>query len=173
MAGLKITVQVNLDVRKLQASMLGEIDKLFNVEADNGIAFYNNKIKTWVNKTTFRKLVAVRPGRWSFSILHTSQTKQGKIFDWVDKGTGSFAGGTAYPINPKNAPLLRFTAPHSPKTLAPGQSVPSGQKTTVFTKQVMHPGIKPRGFTKELMSIYEKSLVDKTHKAARKGLQRR
>lgn len=169
-----ITVAQVPDVAAIQRNMLGEIDKEFHQMADEGIVFLNRKIADWQNKTTLRKKVDVEPGKWQYQILHDSASKAGQIFDWVNGGTGlDGPRQSTYPIVPRNAPALSFTVPHSPKTLAPGQSVPSGPKTAVRTLHVDHPGIKKRDFTGGLKENVKKEIVPRTYKAARRGLQKR
>lgn len=166
---LKFGVIVNVDVRALQRNMLLAIAAEFNVLASDGVKFMNKKIADWKNKTKFRKEVKVVPGKWLFSILHNSQSPEGKIFNYVNWGTEG-----PYEIKPKNAKMLAFSVPNSPKTRAPGQTLVKGPKMRVFSKKgVTHPGIEARRMDLKLRAIYEKTIVPKTRAAARKGLAKR
>jgi len=79
--------------------------------------------------------------------------------------------------------MLRFRVPNSPKTLAPSQSLPGGPEGIVFSKQVMHPGIKPRNesenfpgdvFTRLFRNKgAQNGFVQRAYRAGRKALRSR
>jgi hypothetical protein len=171
---LRIGVEKVPDVRAIQRSMLRSIAVEFDAMAYEGIVFLNAKIADWDNKTTFKKEVEIKPGKWQLSIRHTAMGKEAWIFKWVDEGTGTHGPrGTSYVIAPVRADFLRFNVPHMPKTRAPGGVRRMGAQKVVYAKMVTHPGIEPRKFSDELKATYRKTIVPRTHKAARRGLQRR
>lgn len=77
----------------------------------------------------------------------------------VDKGTATYVGGTKYPIVPKIKSMLAFEYPTPVKTtpgipgIGPGLVRMQGgvERGVVFTKKVMHSGIRPRHFQKSLL----------------------
>jgi hypothetical protein len=74
------------------------------------------------------------------------------VFGYVDWGT------RPHVIRAKHAKTLRFMSGYSAKTI-PGvfgskQGGPFGQP--VFRRQVMHPGIKPRNFTRNIFKLLTK-----------------
>jgi hypothetical protein len=79
--------------------------------------------------------------------------KGSKKFLWLDEGTKG-----PYPIRAKNAKTLAFpsiyNAGSTPGSLTTFRGVSSGP--TVFVPMVMHPGIKPRNFTREMVKIGQK-----------------
>lgn len=167
---MKVKVIKMPDVKRIRQLFLEEISEELTAIGKRYQATLSGFITDWDNRTRFRYETTVQ-GQWRVSIFHNSQSKEGKIFDWVNNGTGEQAGGSKYPIRPHGDYPLRFIAPHSPKTLAPGQSPPSGVSETVFTYQVMHPGIKPRKFTENV--IDKDDFLTKVKQAAQRGLIRR
>lgn len=113
-------------------------------------------VSEWSIPPMFFKTVNVGTKRWFISVNYRTDEYIGKIYRWVDRGTGSRGGGKPYDIYPVHAEALAFTVPHSPKTLAPGQSMPSGEPHDVVVQAVLgHPGIHPRNFTKRLREKYK------------------
>jgi hypothetical protein len=171
--GIKFKVTVNLDVKRLQRNMLAEIAAEHQAIAEDSIRFFNKKIARWKNKDKFDPEVKTKPGKWFVGVSHDGKRDAGKHFTWADKGTGERGGGSAYTIAPKGPYPLRFSAPHSPKTLGIMQPAPSGPKTTIRTNVVIHPGIWPRGWTEEELDRWHKYIIPRTHEAARRGLAKR
>lgn len=79
----------------------------------------------------------------------------------VDLGTGTYVGGAKYPIVPKTKSVLAFEYPTPVKTtpgipgIGPGLVRMQGGvgRGVVFTKKVMHPGIRPRYFRESLLKV--------------------
>lgn len=82
--------------------------------------------------------VGVDTHRWRLGMYHRSRMTGGMRYNWVRLGT------RPHPIRAVRATTLRFRMPHSPRTLAPGQTRPTGTPRTVYAPEVMHPGIQPR-----------------------------
>jgi len=179
------------DIYAIQKRMLAAIGQAWE---DWGTRVSEKSMKIavsqWTEKPDYYHKSAVKPGRWTYRQYHRSQTVGGQRYNWVRNGTGLHgARHMAYPIYPKTpGGVLRFGTPHSPKSLAPGQSRPSGPRTVVFTTKVdrpgvTHPGIKPRNATKNfphwVRDRYVKntrralSLLRVTQAAARRSFRRR
>lgn len=116
---------------------------------------FEETVKDWNEKPEFKPKVEVTKKRWRLSMYVSKREKIGKIFGWVDKGTGSRGGGQDYTIIPKKAKHLTFTVPHHPVTL-PNPSIegfpPTGDAKTIRAEIIVHPGIYPRNFTKTIMT---------------------
>ena len=156
-----------------------EIKAAYNVVGDDIVRDLNALLTGWSTKPKFQKKVFISPRQWRLEIRVDRRTRGGKRFTWSDKGTGLYGPKKArYPIRPKRAKALRFRVPHRPKTLAPGQAMPSGQAKTVVTQLVMHPGIRPRKFTARTVKKYSnrmnrKGFYRRTENAARRGFRAR
>jgi len=124
------------------------------------IAKFEENTKNWNDKPVFKSKVSVTQKRWTFTVRVMRNSKGGKIYGWVDKGTGSRGGGKDYEIRPKKSKYLSFTVPHSPISL-PNPAIqgfpPVGDPKLVNVQVVHHPGIYPRNFTKTV----EKKLKSK------------
>ena len=149
--------------RRLHKIVTDEVRKSYKLLGDVAKKRLELDIKEWSEAPEF--IVKVRIGKkvWSMRITWDRGTGIGKIYGWVDEGTGGAKSGTGetYPIDPKNAPVLQFTVPSFPKTVAspisglsipgivldPGIGLP---EFNVFAGHVEHPGITPRRFTESL-----------------------
>jgi len=135
-----------------------EVRKAYKKLAADTIATLKSDIDNWEHQPEFRSRVAVGDKLWYISVSYDTETESGKIYTWVDKGTGENAGrGGRYPIVPVEAMALSFYVPTPIKTTPgvggiPGKVLSSGigSQEHIITKKVMHPGIRPRNFTKSL-----------------------
>lgn len=114
---------------------------------------YQKTTSTWSHQPKWEVLVSL-----SGSLFTVLVDTSDKIFAYVDRGTGEAAGhGGKYPITPKKGKSLHFREGFVAKTV-PGVvgSLPgtSGSGKHVFRRLVMHPGIKPRDFTKNIEKVY-------------------
>ena len=161
------------DVGAIQKQMLSELADVWEKWATK----YPEKellgtVANWQDAPTFYHKVEVKPGKWYYGQYHRSSTSGGQKYDWIRNGTGLWGPRhAAYPIYPTNAKVLRFTTPHSPKTLAPGQSRPGGPRQVVFTTRVdkpgmTHPGIKPRNEAKGFPVYVRREFLENTSKAS-------
>jgi hypothetical protein len=107
----------------------------------------------------FKSKVHVGKRVWRIQVYVDRRTRAGKIYTWVDLGTGERGGGEAYDIFPKNAPVLSFHVPYVPKSepkSVPGVTSPNfgpvnpGPEANLALTHVIAPGIRPRNFTEEL-----------------------
>lgn len=114
---------------------------------------FEDSVKDWHEKPQFKTAVIVTKNRQQVEVRVSKSTKAGKIFGWVDKGTGLRGGGKEYEIRPKKAKYLQFTVPHSPVTM-PNPEIqgfpPTGDPETIRAQVVIHPGIYPRNFVKTI-----------------------
>ena len=185
---LEIDVVKTPDIRAIQQRFYAAISREMEEIGKDTEGRLGKRVRNWTEKPTFYWRSLVTPGaKWLFEMRHKSGTEGGKRYNWVRLGTGLHGPKrAAYPIYPVNARVLRFTTPHSPKTLAPGQSRPGGPKTVVFTTKVdkpgmTHPGIKPRndtpGFPGNIRTEYfvntvrPNSFFQRIRRAGRRGLR--
>jgi hypothetical protein len=115
---------------------------------------FESTVADWDAKPKFETVVSVTRKKWVIYTKVAKNTKAGKIFGWVDVGTGARGGGQSYEIRPKKAAYLQFKVPHSPISM-PNPSVqgfpPGGDAKTIRAEVINHPGIYPRNFTKTIV----------------------
>lgn len=117
-------------------------------------------VKTWRNKPTFTIKVARGKSR-----LGVTVTTNDKVYSYVDQGT------KPHPIRPKKASVLRFRTGYVAKT-KPGRLISRGggaKGETVFAKEVLHPGSKPRNFTKLVARRGQKRVQKRIDRAIKKA----
>jgi len=140
-------------VRRHHEVVQEEVRKGLEKFSEAIIGKFEDTVSGWHDKPVFKTKVTVTKKRWNIKVKVVRTTKIGKIFGWVDKGTGSRGGDSDYDILPKKKKFLSFNVPHSPVTM-PNPSIsgfpPTGSLTTVRTKAVKHPGIYPRNFTQSV-----------------------
>ena len=166
---------VKAEVRKKYAEIAAEM--VSTLEAD---------VEDWVNKPEFKSKVTMGD-KWKLEVRVNMRKKSGKIYKWVDEGTAENAGkgGSKYLIEPKKArrgrqakPYLVFGVPDFPKTIPPvsgGRPTKGGGKgdqTLVRRKSVMHPGIRPRNFTKSLKDQYNGTKSGSFHALTEAAIKR-
>ena len=108
---------------------------------------YETTVKNWSRKPIWNVVIDVTS---TFMAVKVSATgPRARIFRWVDQGTRG-----PYIIRAKNpSGVLRFQLGNAPKTL-PGAraNVGSGARTGAWVSkmQILHPGIRKRGFTDDI-----------------------
>jgi len=188
--GFKFKVVKAPDTRAIHAALLAGIEDVWI----KWIAKYpegtlKKTVNNWRDPPEFYHKVSVKPGKWYYGQYHRGRTTGGQKYNWVRNGTGLHGPRhAAYPIFPVSGKVLRFTTPHAPKSLAPGQSMPSGPRQTVFTTKVnrpgmTHPGIEPRNESKGFPVWVRREFIENTSRvssflritraAGRRALQRR
>ena len=99
-----------------------------------------------------------------------------EIYGYVDEGTGQAAGhGGKYPITPKRpGGVLAFPSVSTPKTKPGSLKSGAGRRggSTVFTRKVMHPGIKPRNFSRQIKKKMEPVLESDMQNAMGRGAKK-
>jgi len=121
---------------------------------DQLIEYFEDVVSDWRGKPRFRGTIGLRPDNIMLTVAPVVKEKMGKVFNWIDLGTGLYGpSGQRYPIRPKTAKMLRFrpfylsrTKPIARAHVGPGIAIGK----PVFAKEVMHPGIKPRHFSREV-----------------------
>ena len=128
--------------------------------AEDSIKELQSDVADWKTKPLFKSKVHVGKRVWRIKVYVDRRTRAGKIYTWVDKGTGERGGGKAYDIFPKNPNgLLSFDVPYKPKSspkVVPGALSPNfgnvnpGPEAHLRLGHVHAKGIRPRNFTEEL-----------------------
>jgi hypothetical protein len=143
--------------RRMHAEVQNEIKRAYNVLADEIVNILTNDVQNWNDKPQFSKRVSINQRNWIIVIDYDRDSEIGKIYTWVDKGTGARGGGQEYDIFPVNADALHFTVPSQPKTTSGIIGIPGivlqdavADFEDVYTQHVVHPGIEPRNFTESL-----------------------
>lgn len=125
---------------------------------------YQGTTKHWKHKVPFRGRLSERG-----MVTTVEVGTDDEIYGYVDEGT------RPHTIRPKRpGGVLAFPSVSAPKT-KPG-SLKSGRGKsggpTVFTKKVMHPGTKPRGFSKQIKRKMEPVLEADTQAAMGRGAKK-
>jgi hypothetical protein len=153
-AVLVITRRVKVK-RRHHVTVQKEVEKGLTELSKTVQGKFEDSVQDWEDKPQFKPVVQVTERRWRIYMLVSKRNMAGKVFGWVDKGTGLRGGGKEYEIRPKKAKYLSFTVPHSPVTL-PNPAIagfpPTGDPKTINAQVIIHPGIYPRNFTKTIMT---------------------
>lgn len=129
----------------------------------------------WKNKPTFALSVTVQDNRLAVTV-YPQLDDAGKIFNYVDRGTGKYgAKGQPYKIRPK-APgyPLRFQGGYSAKTAPSAQyGVGTGKASGdwVATYEVTHPGIEAREFRMQALKNISPEFSRRVNNALRRRLR--
>lgn len=167
---------IRLDTR-LQQELDAELDSC----ATDALANLRKYTADWKNKPAFSKRKTIRPDVIALAIFPRAN-QAGKIFKWVDRGTGKYRrGGQPYRISPK-APNTRLTfrTNYSPKTAAASSTQGFGAYGGlgralggfVSVRSVMHPGIKPRYMSEAAIKKLNPPYVDRIENAIRRAVRR-
>ena len=159
-----------------------QIRPTYHAIADSYVAALNDLIRTWNEKPQFKIKVTVGK-TWRITIRYDKRTKMGKIFNWVDQGSGSYRPGSGfgkwYDIVAKNKKYLYYELPANIKTVAAsGRIAPSAtaKPGVVIRKAVKHPGIDPRYFSEKAREPFRGrgsgSFHGETEAAIKRGLRR-
>lgn len=136
---------------------------------------------SWEHKVQFRRVMVVSATVIRASVQAVGRNKD--IFGYVDKGTGKYGPrGAAYKIKPKTQPVLKFRAGYDARSRppagpgsAPRPNVGTGKAIGgwVSTKEVTHPGIRPRkfaeSFEKQLQPDFARRVSNAIRRAARRN----
>jgi len=182
--------------RRQHTEILTEVRGAYKVLGNYIIDRLNQDVVAWSHKPAFKLQVVVNTKRWMITVKVDRRTKSGKIWTWVDEGTGERGddpSGKAYDIYPKKKKALSFLVPHVPKTIPSvikGLDIPgivmtekgglsAGEvesQNRVNTQHVHAPGIRPRHFSKSLVDEMKQkrpgSFKNVTEAAVKKGLRR-
>ena len=147
--------------RRLHSIVRKEVRASYKTLAVFAVRRLEQDIEDWGEQPEFKTKVVVGMKRWSIRIDYDRESEIGEIYGWVDEGTGTYIGNDAYEIFPVDADSLKFSVPYDPKTIPDlfgaglGIVLEAGdvQQDDVFAKRVLHPGIRPRNFTKSLQDF--------------------
>lgn len=167
-------ISVDRDVQR-------ELRQVVQNTAQEAKNYLTNVTASWEHKVQFRRVMVVSATLIRASVQAVGRNKD--IFGYVDKGTGKFgARGAAYKIKPKTAPLLRFRAGYDARSRPaagsggmPRANVGTGKAIGgwVSTKEVTHPGIRPRKFAelfeKQLQPTFRRRVSNALRRAARRN----
>lgn len=107
---------------------------------------------TWKHEVRF----AISAPSWDKREISTND----EVYGYVNFGT------RPHLIGPRNARYLRFASNYTAKTrpgvIGSGPGGPSGSMV-FFRGVVMHPGTKPRKFTKEIAKLFSSRLAEAIH----------
>jgi len=137
---------------------------------------YQGTTKNWKHQVAFT-------GRMSESGMRTmiEVGTDDEIYGYVDEGTGQAAGrGGKYKIEAgyytgkSNKKALAFPSVSTPKTTPGSLKSGMGKKGKVDTvrRKVMHPGIKPRDFSKQIKKKMEPVLEADMRNAMSQGAKK-
>ncbi len=148
-------------LRRMTTSIRNEVRASWKLSAAAAVRTLEEDIADWDEKPRFITKVVVSKKKWLMRISVDRRTKIGKIYMWVDEGTGLWGPKKAeYPILPVHAKALAFPVPYFPKTKRGTTVRPTSpvvdytgvnlEQHDVVVGGVMHPGITPRNFTDSL-----------------------
>lgn len=117
--------------------------------------FYEDTVRTWTHKPQFPVKKIDRPNELSLTI--TAKGKYRKIYAYVEQGTKQRIIVPRRRFFRGQRSVLRFQPNYVPKTTPRDIRAGRGGKFGhhVFRKSVIHPGIKPREFTKKIAKVLE------------------
>lgn len=135
--------------------VMSEVRSAWEGMGGDAIAQLQDDVKDWENQPEFKTKITMTSRRWTFEVKYDKRTRAGKIFKWVDEGTGERGNdpaGKAYDITPKNAQALVFWHPVSAMTtpkIKPYNPA-TGEPKLRITQHVTAPGITARDFTEAI-----------------------
>lgn len=133
---------------------------------------FEDTTRTWSRKPVFDP--AVNVPKVGMDEITVETTTEDQRYGWINSGTGTHVGRPLYPIKPVNAKKLAFPSQFIPKTFPGVIGSGAGFSGPVdrFENLVMHPGIEPRKFDKEIAAKNKnnfKNTLEKAMKIARRA----
>lgn len=143
-------------------------------------ADFRKELEGWASFPEFKVKIKVTGKSYSVTVHVDRRTKMGKIFWWVDQGTGLDGPKHAtYVIEPVNADFLQFSVPYQPNTLPkePLRYNPGDSPHVVRSLHIDHPGIQARHISTKIMKKYRdrrnrQGFYRVTENAYRRGYRR-
>jgi len=121
-------------------------------------------------KPKFESLIGLTGGDATVLTGPTGSTKAVQKWTWQDEGTKG-----PYPITARRAPLLKYRLGYNPGT-RPGTLTTRGSYYVGAhwrsKKTVMHPGIKPRGWSPLVQKRRKKPFIKRMNTAVRVGMKK-
>jgi hypothetical protein len=120
--------------------------------------------RTWKGKPDFRTYLIVTKSGVNLKVLAVG--KNAKKYNWLDKGT------RAHRITARNHPTLYFQEDYSPATIPNSLESFNALKSGSFVDpvSVRHPGVKARGFTKQVMNKMKPKFRKACERAIKDGI---
>lgn len=167
-------ISVDKDLRR-------ELRQVVQVTSQEEKDYLTGVTDSWEHKVKFRRVMVVTATLIRATVQPVGTNR--KIFTYVDKGTGKYGPKhTSYKIKAQSAPLLKFKSGYDARSLpsagpgsAPRANVGSGKSIGgwVSTKEVTHPGIRPRKFAEtfeqKLQPDFRRRVVNALRRAARRN----
>lgn len=162
--------------KTLRAELRDEMQRAANALE----VLHQQSVSSWSFDVRWIKQVSVTRNLIAALVRPDARTKAGKIYTWVDKGTGLHGPRRqAYKI-PKfvsaSSKLLKFRTNYQPNTKPiakanVGPGVATGGWVTA--QQVTHPGIEARKFSETFIERLNPSLKRRIDNAIRRAIRRR
>ena len=131
------------------------------------VKLYKKTVGTWKKKPKFGFLISTAPAG-DLSLLSGPESG-GQVWEWLNRGTKG-----PYPIIAKKAPLLRFRTGYTAKTQPRQFSSGSGGAKGPWRskKAVMHPGIKAREWSEEMVKTRQRPFNRNMFRAVQRGTKK-
>lgn len=153
-----------------------ELTRMVEETAVDMRRFFEQQTENWRNPPRFVVRYEVTSGRISATVEPDKRTKGGKIFNWLDRGTGKWGPNRRpYRIAAKRSPWLTFRTGYDALTQPVGKwNVGSGKAAGpwVRKKSVLHPGIKSRKFLQSFERKLKPPLDKRIENAFRRAKRR-
>lgn len=166
MAGAIVFKPIIPDKKYNTAAVRAAIDSEINAVANDMLLDYELTTATWKRDVKFVKDINVTRDKQEILVGTDDE-----IYGYVDEGTR--VGKDKYPIPKKIGKPLAFPSQFIPKSqsghMVSGKGYSGGP--FVVVKQVMHPGIKPRKFTKNIQKKWQKLFEKRMDKAMRRAVK--
>lgn len=151
-------IQTDRDLRKELGKAAQEAGKILKRDHEKVVSMWNHKPK-------FGYVYKVSGNEISANVYAYGANK--KIWFWVNDGT------KPHIIRPKRSKYLKFRTGYKPRTARGGFGGPGkADGPWVSAKEVKHPGIKAREFTKLIVSRARPRFRRLTEAAFRKAIRR-
>jgi len=156
--GMVLKLERRPRTRQTPHEMRGEMHDAYDVMGTNVIADLDAEVAAFTDPPKFKCNVIITENRYVLTITVDRRTKAGRVFWWVDKGTGLYGeSGTMYSIEPIEADYLSFVIPYMPLTIPPDglNYDPLAEPKFIRTQHVDAPGIKPRKISEGVLKKYK------------------
>lgn len=154
----KKLIQVDKDLRKELGKAAQEAGKILKRD-------HEKVVSSWKHKVKFGYVYDVSVDGISANVY--AYGANAKIFFWVNDGT------KPHIIRPKRSKYLKFRTNYKPKTARGGFGGPGkAEGGWVSAKEVHHPGIRAREFTKQIVRRARPRFRRLTEAAFRKAIRR-
>lgn len=169
MGEINIRSTVRQKILESQTRTRNELNRELRDIGKLGESKHRAVVRDWTHKPSFVSSTTVRPNQVSVRVRVAGQHK--KIYRWVDEGTNG-----PYIIKPRDPNgRLAFQTGHEARTAPVAKyNQGTGESTgdLVMPKQVVHPGIQKREFSKTFSKQIKPAMRQAVERAIRRGLRR-